>query len=634
LSRLLGQSDVDAVRQATNLVQLIQEHVPLRPKGREHVGLCPFHDDHSPSFCVVTHKGNAFYKCHSCGAGGDVFDFVMNYHKMEFGEALRYLADRAGITLRPRTADPTPTAGSTRTELRKANAFAAMFFQRMLNDAAAGASAREVIQQRQISDDMVRAFMLGAAPDQWDGLVNRVHKQGLPEQLFIAAGLIKQRKNEGGCFDMFRNRLIFPICDELGHPVAFGARKINPEDEPKYLNSAESAVFVKSRTLYGLNLAKRAIIDSRTAIICEGYTDVIACHQAGIANVVGTLGTALTNEHARILSKICDTVVLLFDGDAAGMRAADRGVNVFFHEPVDVKICVLPDELDPDELLKQPGGAERFHAALATATDAIEYKVNRLRTQLDQAKGLSGRQKIIEAFLAELVDLGFASMSGVRKSMVMTRLSGLLGISVPDLERSLPMQRRRENVSATSSGDAPPATEAIIAQPISRARRLAEHELLSVLVYEPTSGWSASFDEHGSRAAGSLTDVIKVDHFIDAAARELAEVLFQAVGERRRLTVQDLLAASTAEATRNLVSRLYFEGERYCAEHGDDAVLALRSAVRSLLACMARELLHAAAAQCSTTRDAAGSLNALEQLIQQRRQAGDLAGAIANGIRN
>src|SRR5688572_19694058 len=184
VSRLAVHSDVDAVREATDLVRLIGEHVSLRPKGREHVGLCPFHDDKNPSFAVVTHKGNAFYKCHSCGAGGDAFDFVMNYHRMQFGEALRFLADRAGITLTPRHEHRSGDASAnTRTDLRKANAFAASFFQRTLSDASAGAASREVIQQRGISDEMVQAFMVGAAPDQWDSLSSLVARRNLPQDV-------------------------------------------------------------------------------------------------------------------------------------------------------------------------------------------------------------------------------------------------------------------------------------------------------------------------------------------------------------------------------------------------------------------------------------------------------------------
>jgi DNA primase len=305
-----GQSDIDRVRDATDLVRLIGEHVPLKPRGREHVGLCPFHDDHSPSMAVVTHKGNAFYKCHACGAGGDAFDFVQNYHKMDFAEALRFLADRAGITLTPRPSPGQRSASGeadehdgrtvARSSIREANAFAAAFFRKVLQHPEAGSVGRELIDKRGISAEMAEQFMLGYAPDSWDKLLATITRKGMSVEPFAAAGLLKPRKTGDGFYDAFRHRLIFPITSEVGQPIAFGARAIKADDEPKYLNSAESSVFQKSRTLYGLHQAKRSIIDSRTAVITEGYTDVIACHQAGFTNVVGTLGTALTREHARL----------------------------------------------------------------------------------------------------------------------------------------------------------------------------------------------------------------------------------------------------------------------------------------------------------------------------------------------
>lgn len=640
MSKLLGQSDVDTVREATDLVRLIGEHVPLRPKGREHVGLCPFHDDHTPSFAVVTHKGNAFYKCHSCGAGGDAFDFVMNYHKMEFGEALRFLADRAGITLKPRheQADG-QSSGPSRADLRKANAFAATFFQRTLNDDTAGAVTREIIQQRRIRDEMVKGFGLGAAPNQWDGLAKLIERRGLPLEAFTAAGLIKPRRNEPGYFDMFRNRLIFPICDELGNPVAFGARKIDPEDEPKYLNSAESAVFIKSRTLYGLHLAKRAIIDSKQAIITEGYTDVIACHQAGLCNVVGTLGTALTREHARILSRLCDTVILLFDGDEAGMRAADRGVNVFFTEPVDVKICVLPDQFDPDELLKENGGAERFQAAITKSVDALEYKVQRFRAQLDSASGISGRQKLLEQLLADLVDLGFASMQGVRKSLVMTRLAELLGMTLSDLERAIPRDRKRVDTPASvvvnepSIPDEADSTNSEDLPAVSRARHLAEREVLAVLLFDPAAGLQPITLETGGTAPAA--NLLEVDTFGDSCCRAIARIVLQNLQAGQTFTVQQILRETQENDHRQMASLLYFDGERRCADHAENALAALASAVEALLSCIQRETFDQSANQAMQSRSAgSSSIESFQQFLNQRRQTLHRPHAIAQGVRS
>jgi DNA primase len=659
VSRLVGNSDVDAVREATDLVRLIGENVSLRPKGREHVGLCPFHDDKNPSFAVVTHKGNAFYKCHSCGAGGDAFDFVMNYHRMQFGEALRFLADRANITLKPRREETASgdAASTKRADLRKANAFAATFFQRTLSDQSAGAIARDVIKQRGINDEMVQAFMIGAAPDQWDSLSNLIQRRSLPQEIFLAAGLLKPRKEassggSGGAYDAFRNRLMFPICDELGNPIAFGGRKINPEDEPKYLNSAESAVFLKSKTLFGLNRAKRAIIEAKQAIITEGYTDVIACHQAGICNAVGTLGTALTRDHARLLSRLCETVVLVFDGDEAGQKAADRGLEVFFSEPVDVKICVLPDELDPDELLKQPNGRERFDEAVKGSIDAIEYKINRFRGQLESATGISGRQKRLEAFLMELSNIGIHAMQGVRRSMVLARIADLLDVSIADVEAALP--KARKPVAATIALD-PSASDtelsddarASIEVDVPPARRRAELDLLSVLIYQPEV--HASPIRTPDDREMLLCELITADHFADAGARTIAQAVLNRLSQGQQFTVQQLLSDFSESNARQLASSLYFDGQKLCESSVgssaggqttgvDRAVHMFRAAATSLQSHISLEQYHQTVSEyrvAAATKDAPDrALLAAQSVFQQRRRQGHIASAIGRGVRS
>jgi DNA primase len=360
-------------------------------------------------------------------------------------DVLRALAERAGIELQQTRREDGATGG--RRALLRANAIAANYFRKALAHAEAGAAANAALDRRGITAEMRERFQLGAAPDGWDGFVRhidrlRAHSAGsrgddaVPElDVFRAAGLVRDGRQ--GPIDGFRNRVIFPICDEMGQPIAFGARQINPEDQPKYLNSPESGVFHKGRGLYGIHLAKKSIIDARTAVICEGYTDVIACHAAGVTNAVATLGTALTRDHARVLKRLAERIVLLFDGDAAGQKAADRAIEVFFAEPVDVRICTLPDELDPDELLRQEGGRARFDEALAKSEDALRHFVRRFRQDFRAANGLSAQQQRIEAVLARLVELGFREMPGLRRTLVMSSLASITGLSERDLEAAL-----------------------------------------------------------------------------------------------------------------------------------------------------------------------------------------------------
>ncbi len=560
-------SDRDRVLELTDLVTLVGESVVLRPKGREHVGLCPFHEDRRPSFSVVTHKGNAFYNCFACGVSGNAIDFMMNYHRMDFIEALRFLAQRAGIQLQMRDSDaPRATDPDSPASLRRASDAAQRYFARTLNDPVLGRVAREALAKRGIDAVMIERFGLGASQGAIDGLANYVEKLALNQShngdestspaviraSFEAAGLLRRR---GALVDGFRNRVMFPIADELGRCIAFGARSIDPDDEPKYLNSPESALFHKSKSLYGIHLAKRAIIQSRTAIITEGYTDVIACHRAGIENAVATLGTALTRDHARVLQRLCDTIVLLFDGDTAGQRAADRALDVFFAAPVDLKICTLPDNLDPDELLRQPDGRERFDLALAQSEDALTHLVSGFRRELDARPGLSARQRTVEAMLAKLLALGLGSLDGIRRRLVIDSISMTSGVPVADLEAVLQSSRR----AAARASDAVAPAEPVQA-PMANARGNAERDFLSILIAWPVVGDVRISHEEGD--AAPLTEFIIPDSIEDSAARMLYEPIFHRLEAGRSFTVQELLAETNDPALKALATDLFTLGTK------------------------------------------------------------------------
>ncbi len=594
------RSERDRVLEATDLVSLIGEHVRLVRKGREHHGLCPFHDDHRPSMAVVTHKGIPFFKCFSCGAAGNAIDFMMRYHRLEFPDAFRQLAERAGITLSSRRP---AEAGErdVRSALLRANEIAAKAFRRFLDDAELGAVSRAVLDRRGVAAAQRDSFGLGAAPDAWDrlatGLESWVSKQSrgdgdrqpLRMEDFAEAGLVR-RSSRGGWIDGFRNRVVFPIRSEMGRVVAFGARQIDPEDQPKYLNSPESAVFDKSATLYGLDLAKQSIIKRREAVVVEGYLDVIACHAAGFDQVVATLGTALTPDHARLLRHKAERVVLLFDGDEAGQRAADRAVEVFFGGTLDVRIGVLPGGLDPDDLLKQDGGREALQASIDGAIDAIAFLLRRFRTNFSSAAGISGRQSAIEAFLRRLADLGFARMPAVRRSLVLDQLAQLTGLSIPDLLKSIPVTRPRVAVgdSGSAADETTPAEAATPEAPVPPAVRHAERTLISVLLAWPdlldeeiaaadrrfrdpvaraASAWLLDSRDRGGEPA--LSDLLVA---IEPSQREALDELL-ALAERRPAlegTAAEQCAAALADLER-LERRDRIEAEAGAAEPVVDA---------------------------------------------------------------
>lgn len=558
--------DKEKVQAATDLVRLVGEQVNLRPKGKEFAGLCPFHDDKTPSMQVSPQK--QIYKCFSCGAGGDAFSFVMNYHKMTFVESLKYLAEKAGIELTPwkpdgRGGDGGNSEGPTeRKRIAAANESAVSFFKALLKHETHGADARAYLERRGVTQEMVDTFGLGYAPDRWDGLVTMVRERGWDKQGFELAQLIRPRKTGDGDFDFLRHRLVFPIFDAIGRPIAFGGRKLRDEDEPKYLNSPETPLFNKSATLYGLHAAKKPIIDSKTAVIVEGYTDVIACHQAGAKNVVAALGTALTAEHVRELRRYCEQVVLVMDGDAAGQKAADRAVQVFLTGNLDVSIAVMPAGQDPDELMKA-GGLDAWQEVIAAAEDALVFAFTRMQANLDGASTITGRQRVAESFMNQLVELGLAQTGGVRRAFVVNRLSEMLHMSESEIDKALkertPRSSRNTYQSEAENGgsaDIVGSDSADIAEN-NDADGLAigqnRHRLQAVGKAERR--FIAALVRHNNLFHATLSDGSAIDEAISPA--ELAHPEHRRLYER----VYSALADGQAVDLRGLCGDLAIDGE-------------------------------------------------------------------------
>ncbi len=607
-----GMTDDRArVLDATDIVRLVGDHVALKPKGREFVGRCPFHDDHSPSMYVVPQKG-IFY-CFACGAGGNALDFVMRHHKMEFIEALQHLAERAGVELtpRPRARKDGPSgidegaegATLTRAELVEANRFTSDFFRTVFRHAEHGRLARETCERRGISPEMIEAFAVGAAPDRWDGLTLTASQKGVRASALRAVGLTKDRERGQGVYDAFRNRLMFPIQDQMGRVIGFGGRRLNDEDEPKYINSPESPLFEKSKTLYGFGQAFRAIQESRVAVVVEGYIDVIACHQAGVKNVVATLGTALTGEHARVLQRVCDSVVLVFDGDDAGARAADRAVEVFFAQPVDVRIATLSatGAKDPDELLKREGGREAFERAIEQAVDALEYRFARVRDRV-ASLGLSARARAVEEDLERLAHLGLSRVSPIRRRLVVRKLAGIAGVSEGEVLESMKRLRIRSDESEAAAGFG------------AREGLGAWEQAVGALLSWPGAWAELTVEERdlvleGAYAAGPVGRV----------ARAAAEI----VARGEEASVSMVSAALEDEALRGLASRMVVEVDRMTKGDRGRLLEMAREAARLE---RARRALRRAGEQERGTVEGAGK--ALEELRRAREAVGGIAAVL------
>ena len=313
---------VAEIRDRLEITDLIQQYVPsLKKTGNSFKGLCPFHNEKTPSFIVFPNTQS--YHCFGCGKSGDVFSFFMEMEKVDFREALQELGRRAGVEVTTAAPKP-PEEVEHRNRLIEVNQLAAMWFNHILLNASQGAAGREVIHDRQVSDDSVRTWNLGFAPDSWDALLNFLASRNIPNELAAKAGLASEREG-GGSFDRFRNRLMFPIRDADGNTVGFGGRALG-DSQPKYLNTAQTEIFDKSHLLYGFDLAKDAIRENGQVVIVEGYMDAIAVHEAGYRNVVASMGTALTEDQVALLRRGNPEVILALDSDAAGQMATMRGL--------------------------------------------------------------------------------------------------------------------------------------------------------------------------------------------------------------------------------------------------------------------------------------------------------------------
>jgi DNA primase len=438
-----SESVLAAIKQAVDLVALVGEYLPVHRSGSKFKGLCPFHDDHNPSLELNPERQS--FKCWSCGAGGDVFDFVQRYERVEFPEALRMLAERAGIQLEASTErSATAPAGPSRADLLATAAWARDQFAAALPGPA---EAMGYVRKRGVAEASVRRFHLGYAPDQRDWLQGRARRAGLGLDVLEQVGLIARSPETGVTRDRFRGRLIFPIHDGRGRAIGFGGRVL-PETEAKlaeqgqrvakYLNSPETPLFQKRRTLYAADLARDAARKAGWVAVVEGYTDVIAAHQAGIENVVGTLGTALGDDHVTLLRRLADRVVLVFDGDEAGQKAADRSLELFLGHAVDVRVLTLPSGLDPCDFLMAEGGGGAFRDLVDRAVDPLEFAIERAAGRFD-LDSPEGARQASEWVLGLLARMPARSQTGLELKLAkaLSTLSERLGVTLSNLKRGL-----------------------------------------------------------------------------------------------------------------------------------------------------------------------------------------------------
>ncbi len=372
----ISPATLERIRAASDIVDIIGGYLPLKKAGANFTALCPFHKEKSPSFNVNPHK--QIFHCFGCHKGGDVFTFVKEYENIGFVDAVRRLAERAKI---PLEFDQNPAAQESRhlkDQLLDIHEQLTQRWQNCLASEAAGQLARDYLAKRGVSADAIKLFRIGAAPELWDDTVNWAKSKNFDLATVEKAGIIIRKEETGNYYDRFRGRLMFPICDEQGRVIGFSGRVLSGDEKTaKYVNSPETPIFTKSKIFFGLDKSKRAILDAGFAIICEGQLDLIACFTNGVQNIVAPQGTAFTEQHARIIKRYANEVVLCFDSDNAGQNAIVRSLDHLLASGLAVRVAVLPPPHDPDSFIKTNGG-EAFAELVENAEGFFDYYLNRL----------------------------------------------------------------------------------------------------------------------------------------------------------------------------------------------------------------------------------------------------------------
>ncbi|MCX6361032.1 MAG: DNA primase [Armatimonadetes bacterium] len=444
-------ADKEEVRSRTDIVDLIGAHVQLKRRGRNWLGLCPFHQEKTPSFHVdpVTQS----FKCFGCGVGGDAFSFVQRMENMSFIEAAERLAARAGLEFARTGGSSMPTG--ERDALLQMNMTAKDYYRSQL---AHSSDAQAYLDRRGITADSVLRWGLGYAPESWDALITFLRSRQLDLRVAAQCGLVGT-KDGSRYYDVFRNRLIFPIHDEQERIVGFGGRAV-ADEEPKYLNSPESALFAKSKLLYGLPFARRSVAASGRSILMEGYMDVIAAHQSGFTGAMATLGTSLTGDHAKKLVRLAPIVVLCYDADRAGIKATLRAAEILEQQELQVRVISLPAGEDPDSLLRKRG-AEAFEIAVAEAVGRVEYQLRRAVEETDTAAP-EGQTDLLRKLIAILASVPSRTERDMHMEKVWSyhpmRAHGA-SIVKDQLHRDAEeyARRLRAQQRAVQSGEPPPA---------------------------------------------------------------------------------------------------------------------------------------------------------------------------------
>jgi len=509
---------IEEVRVRNDIIEVVSSYVKLERKGRRYFGLCPFHNEKSPSFCVEPSK-QLFY-CFGCNKGGSVIQFIMGIENLDFLEALKFLADRVGIVL----PEPEDTMEREKSQLRKhildINREAARFFFSTLASKN-GARAQPYLKKRGLTENTVKQFGLGFAPGGWNELTINLLDKGVGKDLLLSSGLSIQTKT-GELVDRFRNRIMFPIFDIRGNIVGFGGRVID-DTQPKYMNSPDTPVYNKSRELYGLNFARQS--KSRKLLIVEGYMDVISLHQAGIDYAVASLGTALTQSQAWILKKYAEEVIIAYDSDSAGQAATLRGLDILEKAGCNIRVLLIPDGKDPDEYIRN-NGPEKFKNLVDRAISLLDYKI-RAEKNMYNLDTLDDKLKLLNS----IADILAAHDNNIERELYAKNYAQQYGISLESLNGEIQKRRSRqlsrEKTYQLSKNTVSERGFPEFPQIDPRFGEL-EHMLLVMLCNE-------------NRLFDKVSKEYNLDAYIDKGARKIAERLYKRLEQNKTCVLAELL---------------------------------------------------------------------------------------------
>lgn len=468
---------IAAIKERNDIEAVISPYVDLKSRGRIMKGLCPFHNEKTPSFTVYLDTQS--YYCFGCGAGGDIISFTMGMENLDYADAVTSLAQRSGLPLPEDGYDD--GMARARRRMLEANRDAARFYYKTIYEDA-GKTGLDYFLSRGLTHDTIRRFGLGFAPDRWDSLTRHMRSLGYRDDELLSADLARKTKN-GSIIDMFRNRVMFPIIDLRGSVIAFGGRVLD-DSKPKYLNTSDTLVYKKSQGVFALNLAKRGT--DRTLILCEGYMDVIAYHQAGFTNAVAGLGTAFTQEQAKLLSRYADEIILSYDGDEAGQKATKRTMGILEKTPVRIRVAKMTGGKDPDEIIKK-FGKERMRAILSGAVNDIEFDLAGIKAGIDTSDS-AGKVE----YLNKAADVLAYYNDPISRDVYASKLSEELGVSkeaiLEQVKRRKTAEKRKENKeiynsarSAAMGGQTSPNPD----RKKNLRAAIAEETLISTLLSNP-----------------------------------------------------------------------------------------------------------------------------------------------------